>query len=213
MLTREETNHLLDQLKEKSPKLVEEVVPGAIKPGELQKILQALLRERVPIRDLETILETLSDWAQRTKDPEVLTEYVRNALRRTICSQYAETDPETGDSRLYCVTLDPQLEDMVNGYIERSGQGTTMTMPPAVANRVTGAILTELQKLIETGHHPVVLTSPQVRAQVRNLLETHLPNVAVLGYNEVSKGVEVESLGLVQLETSPRGTEMEGATP
>jgi flagellar biosynthesis protein FlhA len=213
LLTREETNHLLDQLKEKSPKLVEEVVPGAIKPGELQKILQALLRERVPIRDLETILETLSDWAPRTKDPEVLTEYVRNALRRTICSQYAETDPETGDSRLYCVTLDPQLEDMVNGYIERSGQGTTMTMPPAVANRVTGAILTELQKLIETGHHPVVLTSPQVRAQVRNLLETHLPNVAVLGYNEVSKGVEVESLGLVQLETSPRGTEMEGATP
>ena len=201
LLTREETNHLLDQLKEKTPKLVEEVVPAQVKPGGLQKVLQNLLRERVPIRDLETIIETLSDWAPRTKDLDVLTEYVRNALRRTICNQYVEENDETGQTQLFCTTLDPALEDTINGYIERTEQGTAMTMPPQVANRITTAILTELQKLIAAGHHPAILASPQVRSQVRQLIEVHLPNVAVLGYNEVSKGVEVESIGLVHLDT------------
>ena len=221
LLTREETNHLIEQLREKSPKLVEEVIGSTIKPGDLQKVLQSLLRERVPIRDMETVIETLADWSSRTQDLEVLTEYVRNALRRTICNQYIETDIETGASRLYCVTLEPALEDLINGYIERSATGTSMTVPPAVANRVTAAILTEMQKPIAAGHHPIILASPQVRAQVRQLLEPHLPNVAVLAYNEVSKGVEVESMGLVQLDTTePRGTEaqteaapeLEGAT-
>lgn len=210
LLTREETNALLDQLKEKSPKLVEEVVPVQIKPGDLQKVLQNLLRERVPIRDLETVLETLSDWCSRTKDLDVLTEYVRNALRRTICNQYVEVDAETGASRLYCVTLDPGLEDLINGYIERGEHGSTMTMPPAVANSITTAALTELQKLIAAGHHPLVLASPQVRAQVRQLLEAHLSNVAVLGYNEVSKGVEVESVGLVQADENAEQVQLEG---
>ena len=214
LLTREQTNHLIQQLKESAPKLVQEVLgdggdaAGVVKPGELQKVLQNLLRERVPIRDLETIVETLGDWATRTKDMEVLTEYVRNALRRSICSQYTVT--ESGPSpdgihegpsttKLYCVSLDPTLEDQIAGYIERSQEGTSMTMPPAVANRITNAIVEELQRLIQAGHHPVVLASPQVRAQVRRLIEPHLPTAAVMGYNEVSKGVEVESLGLVQM--------------
>ncbi len=216
LLSREETNRLLDQLREKSPKLVEEVIPAQVKVGELQKVLQNLLRERVPIRDLETVLETLSDWAQRTKDLDVLTEYVRNALRRTICGQYIEVDPETQASRLYCVTLDPGLEDLINGYVERSEQGTTMTIPPHVANRITTAILQELQKVLTAGHHPVVLASPQVRGPVRQLLEPHLSNAAVLGYNEASKGVEVESMGLVQVDLgqsseSPSNSRLEGA--
>ena len=214
LLTREETNNLITQLREKAPKLTSEVIGegdkvGVVKPGDLQKVLQNLLRERVPVRDLETIVETLGDWAPRTKDLEVLTEYVRNALRRTICSQYAasEAAAEAGDfdstqtiTKLYCISLDPALEDRISGYIERSAEGTSMTMPPPVANRITTAIAQELQRLIQAGHHPVVLASPQVRAQVRRLLEPHLPNVAVLGYNEVSKGVEVESLGLAQID-------------
>ena len=212
LLTREETNSLIEQLKEKAPKLVEEAIPDQIKASELQKILQALLRERVPVRDMETIVETVSEWAGRTRDIDVLTEYARNALRRTICNQYIEADAESGISRLYCVTLDPGVEDMVNGYIERGQGGTTMTMPPTVANRITTKVLEQLQNVIAAGHHPVVLASPQVRAQVRQLLEPHLPNVAVLGYNEVSKGVEVESLGLVSIDpVNPRKTELEGA--
>ncbi len=211
LLTRQETSHLIEQLKERAPKLVEEVVTGdkaLIRPGELQKVMQNLLNERVPVRDLETIVETLGDWATRTKDLEVLTEYVRNALRRTICGQYLVEepagdglDPEAGlVKRLYCVSLDPQLEDQISGYIERSQEGTAMTMPPTVANRVTQAVMTELNRLVQSGRQPVVLASPQVRAQVRKLLEPHLPVVAVLGYNEIGKGIEVESLGLAQLE-------------
>ena len=216
LLTREETNNLINQLKEKAPKLTDEVLGGdspLVKPGELQKVLQNLLRERVPIRDLESIVETLGDWASRTKDLEVLTEYVRNALRRTICSQWSiqeqATDLATGQggiggnattTRIYCVSLDPALEDQINGFIERSNEGTSMTMPPAMANRIATAAIKELQRLIQAGHHPVILASPQVRAQVWRLLEPHLPNVAVLGYNEVSKGVEVEAMALVQLK-------------
>ena len=118
LLSREEINHLLEQLKKSAPKLVEEAIPTIIKPGELQKVLQNLLRERVPIRDLETIVETLSDWATHTKDIDVLTEYARNALRRTISSSYMELD-ENKSTKLYCVTLDPLVEDVINGYIDR----------------------------------------------------------------------------------------------
>ena len=216
LLTREETNNLIAQLKDKAPKLAEEVLSGEgdrqpmVRPGDLQKVLQNLLRERVPIRDLETIVETLGDWAGRTKDMDVLTEYVRNALRRTICSSYTTLEPHVGDdgftegvggtARLYCVSLDPSLEDQITGYIERSAEGTSLSMPPAVGNRITVAILEELGRLVQAGRHPVVLASPQVRASVRRLLEPHMPNAAVLGYNEVSKGVEVESLGLVQIQ-------------
>ena len=107
LLTREEVGNLLTQLKEKSPKLVDEVVPGIVKPGDLQGVLQSLLRERVPIRDMETILETLGDWGTKTKDADVLVEYVRHALRRIICQMHASPALEPGGGRLVCVTLDP----------------------------------------------------------------------------------------------------------
>jgi len=217
MLSREETNNLVTQLREKAPKLCDEVLgkPGAtepplIKAGELQRVLQNLLGERVSVRDMETIVETLGDWAQRTKDLDVLTEYVRNALRRTICGQYqvAEPiDPLAGadggpmKNKLYCVSLDPAIEDQINSYIERSAEGTSMTMPPVVANKITSAILAEANRLVQAGRHPVILASPQVRAQVRRLIEPHLGTAAVLGYNEIDKSVEVESLGLVQVES------------
>ncbi len=227
LLTREETNNLIVQLKARAPKLCEEVLtaqgekPPLVKPGELQRVLQNLLAERVPVRDLEAIVETLGDWATRTRDLDVLTEYVRNSLSRTICNQYAVSEvgedgvtPGMSVNKLYCVSLDPSLEDQISGYIERSNEGTSMTMPPAVANRITHALLEELGRLTQAGHHPVVLASPQVRGQVRQLIEPHLPNAAVLGYNEVSKGVEVEALGMVQTQqaTPSRPTEaLEGA--
>jgi len=215
LLTREETNNLVAQVRDKAPKLVEEVLageqdkPNTLRPGELQKVLQNLLREGVPIRDMESIIETLGDWVARTRDLEVLTEYVRNTLRRSICNQYVELVPEENSDdfenpptrpKLFCVSLDPMLEDQINSYIERGAEGTTMSMPPAVANRITTALMRELQSLVQAGHHPVVLASPQVRAQVRKLVEPHDGRVAVLGYNEVSKGIEVESVGLVQLD-------------
>jgi flagellar biosynthesis protein FlhA len=198
LLTREEVNHLLEQLKVTSSKLVDETIPGVIKPGELQKVMQNLLREGVPVRDLETIVETLGDWAIHTKDVAVLTEYVRNSLRRTICAQHVETD-DTGTSRLYCVTLDPAIEDMVNGYIDRGPAGTTMSIPPQLANRIAAATSTTAEALVGAGHELIVLTSPSVRAQIKQILDTHLPSVTVMSYNEVVKDLDVDSLGLIQL--------------
>jgi flagellar biosynthesis protein FlhA len=204
LLTREEIANLLAQLKSRAPKLVEETVPGLVKPGELQKVLQALLRERVPIRDLETILETLADWVQHSRDPEILVEYVRNALRRTICSAQAELD-ENGRQRLHCVTMDPALEEIIKGYIDRSPTGTTFSMPANVAGRIARAAAETAQPLLVAGRMPVVVASPAVRAQVRQILEPHLPGVVVLGYNEIAGGVDVESVGLVQLPTHVPG--------
>jgi flagellar biosynthesis protein FlhA len=196
LLTRDEVNNLLEQLKQKAPKLVEETVPAVVKPVELQKVLQNLLRERVAIRDLETILETLTEWGGKTKDLEVLTEYVRNAMRRGICQQYTAPG-ESGNPKLVCVTLDPTLEDQIASYIDRGPAGTTVNMPARIANRVAQHIVEALSPVISGGHAPVVIASPQVRAVVRQIVEPHLATVAVLGYNEVVSGIDVESLGLV----------------
>jgi flagellar biosynthesis protein FlhA len=198
LLNRQEVMHLLDQLKTHSPKLVDDIVPGVVKIGELQKVMQNLLRERVPVRDLATIIETLGDWTPHTRDLSVLTEYVRNALRRTISAMYAETD-ERGQPRLHCVTMDPALEEVISGYIDRGSGGTTMSIPPAIANRVATAVSKAAEPLGAGGHQLIVLASPAVRAQVKQILDAHVPGAVVLAYNEIVKGLEVESLGLVGL--------------
>jgi len=196
LLTRDEVNNLLEQLKQKAPKLVEETIPGVLKPGELQKILQNLLRERVSVRDLETILETVAEWGPKTKDLEVLTEYVRNALRRGICQQYASPSP-TGLPKLVCVTLDPAFEDQISGFIDRGPAGTTLTMPARLASRIAEHIVRGLTPVTNAGHPAVVIASPPVRAVVRQLVEPHLSSIVVLGYNEIVSGIDVESMGLI----------------
>lgn len=199
LLTREEVNNLLTQLKEKAPKLVEEVVPGVIKAGDLQTVLQALLRERVPIRDMETILETLGDWGGKTKDTDVLVEYVRHGLRRVICQQHvAPSSGQPGEKpRLVCVTLDPALEDLISAHVDRSGGATSVNMPARTANAIARRITDAVTPVVNAGHGPVVIASPQVRAVVRQIVHPHLPNIVVLGYNEIVPEVEVESMGLV----------------
>ena len=203
LLTREEVSKLVEQLKEKAPKLVEDTIPSIIKPGDLQKVLQGLLAERIPIRDLETIVETLSDWAPRTTDQDVLVEYVRDALKRTICGQYALPD-EQGNNRINCVMMDPGLEDQINSHIDRSAGGTTISIPSQMAGSIGRAAAAAVQPLLEAGLPPVIVASPLVRAQVRQIVQPFLSDVVVLGYTEtVVPGVGVESIGLVQLQESP----------
>jgi len=195
LLTRQQVTRLLDALKERAPKLVEEVVPEQIKTGELQKVLQNLLRERVPVRDLETILETLGDWAPRTKDLDVLTEYVRHALARSICAAY-----KGDDGAIVAITLDPQVEDLINAHLERSEHGTYLTLPPNSQGRLVAAIREQVEAALRAGvKTPVLLCSPQVRAWVRRMIEPAMPHVAVLGFNEIVRGVEVRSQGIVVL--------------
>ncbi|MEZ6243788.1 MAG: flagellar biosynthesis protein FlhA [Phycisphaerales bacterium] len=208
LLTREEVNNLLEGLKEKAKKLVEDTVPGVIRVGELQKVLQCLLRERIPIRDMETILETLADWGAKTKDPDVLAEYARHALRRTICQMYAGVG-DGGTPKIVCVTLDPAFETQIEAYIDRSGGATSVNMPARVATGFATRIIESLRRVTGAGHPAVVIASPQVRAVVRQVLEPHLPQAAVLGYNEIVGGVEVESLGLVT-PVEPKATVRSG---
>ncbi|MDP1662212.1 MAG: flagellar biosynthesis protein FlhA, partial [Phycisphaerales bacterium] len=196
LLSRQEVTELVAQLKTKAPKLVEEVLPTVVKTADLHRVLQNLLRERIPIRDMETIVETLADWMPKTKDTDVLTEYVRNGLRRSICQLHAHTG-ENGKPRIVCITLDPSLEDFINGYIDRTAAGTSLTMPAATATSVADQIVRGLQQVTAAGHHPVVLASPTVRAVVRQIIEPVMPSAAVLGYNEIVQGVEVESLALI----------------
>lgn len=201
LLTREEVQNLLEGLKQRTPKLVDDTVPAVIKVGELQKVLQRLLRERVPIRDLESVLEVLADWAPRTKDVDVLVEYVRNGLKRTICQSSAVAG-DNGKLRLVCVTIDPALEDVIESYVDRSGGVTTVNMPSRVAQDIGSRIARAVEDgATSTGVTPVVIASPRVRAVVRDVIEPFTPTTPVLGYNEVLAGVEIESVQLVGAES------------
>ncbi|HWE02899.1 MAG TPA: flagellar biosynthesis protein FlhA [Tepidisphaeraceae bacterium] len=192
LLTRQEVKNLLENLKLRVPALIEEVIPTQVKPGELQKVMQNLLRERVPVRDLETIIETLGDFSSRTKDLDVLTEYCRNALARSICKQYVDER-----DRLWCVTLDPALEELINGHLERGDRGTTNTMPPQTSQGIVQQIRAKVEELTAAGRSAVLLCSPQIRLPLRKMLEASLPQTAVLAYNEVTSEVSVEAVAMV----------------
>jgi flagellar biosynthesis protein FlhA len=197
LLTRDEVKKLLDAAKEKCPAVIEEVVGPIFKLGDIQKVLQNLLRERVPIRDLQTILETLGDWSGKTKDLEILTEYVRNALARSVCAQYQDNK-----STIHCITLDPVLEDAINAHIERTETGSYMTLPPARANKIVEAIRSQVEKITVPMGTLTILCSPQIRMQLRRLIETAVPNTPVLAFNEVVRDIRVQSHGLVTVEMS-----------
>jgi flagellar biosynthesis protein FlhA len=193
ILTREDVNHLVENLKETSAALVSSVLPDVLKINEVHRVLQTLLKERVSIRDLGSILETLGDYGTRTKDPEILAEYCRHGLARSICEQYMEKD-----GKLYVVTLDPRLEDKINACIERTERGTFLNMSPKEINKFIESVSKEIEKLVTSGHAPVVLCSPQIRAQVKRIMDTTKMNVAVVSYNEIVTGIGVESLGTVE---------------
>ncbi|HEX4796166.1 MAG TPA: flagellar biosynthesis protein FlhA [Humisphaera sp.] len=192
LLSRQDVKNLIDNLKARVPALIEEVIPTQVKPGELQKVMQNLLRERVPVRDLETIIETLGDFAARTKDLDVLSEYVRNAMARAICKQYVDER-----DRLWVVTLDPALEELINGHLERSERGTTNTIPPQTAQQIAQHLASKTSELTQAGRSAVILCSPQIRQPLRRMIESALPQAAVLAYNEVVPEVAVEAVAMV----------------
>ncbi len=196
LMTRQEVNRLLDNLREHSPKLIEEVVPNILKPGEIQSVLQSLLRERIPIRDLETIIEAMGDWAPRTKEPEILTEYVRHALARAICHIH-----RNDEGHIDCITLDPDLEELVAGNVQTKEGRTMLGLPPAMQRRIVDAVRKAVEKAIPLcgGGTPVLLCSPQIRLWVRRMIEATLDNVSVLSYNEIVRDVQMESRGMVVL--------------
>ncbi len=192
LLTRDAMKHLVDELRKASPAVVEELIPGVMKLGEVQQILQLLLREEVPVRQLGVVLETLGDYAQRTKDPIWLTEYVRNRLARTLCSRYCDDE-----NRLFVVTLDPALEDRIAAGIEHNERGLFVRMSPQAVETTCALIADGVEKLTRQHHHPVILVSPQIRPGLRQLTASNLPHLHVLSYNEITRDTRIEAIGII----------------
>jgi flagellar biosynthesis protein FlhA len=193
ILTRDATKQLVEELKKTSPAVVEELVPKHMTLAEVQQVLQMLLREGVPIRQLATILETLGDFAARAaKDPVLLTEQVRFRLARAICSKYRDAE-----KRLFVVTLDPKLEDRLRAGIQHTERGLLINMSPQAIRSTCDQIAKELHKLQLRGLPPVILVSPQIRAGLKQLTQPHLPKLVVLSFNEITRDTVIESVGNV----------------
>lgn len=197
ILSRAETLKLIDNLKQRNAGLVDEVVPNLLKAGDIQKVLQNLLRERVPIRDLETIIETLGDWAGKTKDADILSEYVRNALARTICAQYKDSA-----GVVHCVTLDPRTEDYIQGNIQRYEHSSGLAIPPDKQSQLATRAREQVESagIAGSGATPVILCSPPVRAWVRRIIEPILPQTPVLSLNEIVRGIDIQAHGVIAIE-------------
>ena len=193
ILGRQETQNLVDNLKKSNKTLVDEVIPDLLTVGEVQKVLQNLLDERISIRDMETIFEVLSDYARATKDTEILTEYVRHAMARQI------TQANVQNGQLPCVTLDPALENRIAGGVQRTDRGSYISLDPDSMKKLIESLNTELQKLTNMGYQPIVLTSPAVRLYFRKLVERSVPGIIVLSQAEIEQSVEIQILGVVKI--------------
>ncbi|MBM3328029.1 MAG: flagellar biosynthesis protein FlhA [Calditrichaeota bacterium] len=197
ILSREEAKKLLDNLKATSPSVVEELIPNLLTLGTVHKILQKLLKEGVPIRDLAIILETLSDWAPHTKDADLLTEYVRYALAPTITERFSDED-----GKIYAITLDPTLESQIAEELQRSqnrGLGG-LALSPMLINSIYRQLIRLTEEMTSQGRRPIVVCSPTVRAAFHRLLEPVMPHVAVISYGELLVNTPVESTGMVSPE-------------
>ena len=194
LLGRQETKQLIDHLKESYPILVEEVTPNPLSIGDIQKVLAKLLKERVSIRNLPVIFETLADFCKMTTDPDILTEYVRQSLNKQITEQYIqEGEP------LKVITLSGKVEKLIHDSVQQTEHKNYLVLEPSVSQQLIQAIDEELKKLSMTNQTPVILCSPAIRMYVRDLTERFFPHVAILSYNELDAKVEVQSVGVVNL--------------
>jgi flagellar biosynthesis protein FlhA len=192
---RQETQALLDNLKKSYPAVVEELVPALLSVGQVQKALQNLLRERVPIRDLVTILDTLADQATLTKDTDLLTEFARAALAPTITHQYIGPD-----NLISCLTLEPKIEQAIEEIARQAAQsGMQVALPPDTLRQLYEALSIQVEEMVAKGYTPMVITSPAVRRHFRGMTEAVLPNLVVLSHAELLPTVQVEALGSVRL--------------
>jgi flagellar biosynthesis protein FlhA len=192
MLTRQDVQNLVNNVKENNPALVEELVPKLLGLGDIQKVLQNLLREGISIRDLVTIFETLADHAAATRDTDILTEYVRQSLKRAISNKYFPLNETTS-----VVTLDPNLEQEIMGSVKQTEQGAYLTLDPEKTKNIMSSVKTEIGKLEKLGKNPIVITSPIVRMYFKKLTEDYYKDLVVVSYNEIESNVELQSVGMV----------------
>ena len=192
LLSRQDTQNLINNLKEGNPTLVEELVPKLLSVGEIQKVLQNLLKEAVSIRDLLTIFETLADYAPTTRDCDILTEYVRQALKRAISNKFFPSNETTS-----VVTLDPKLEQKIMNSVKQTEQGAYLNLDPDTTKTIISSVESEVKKMEEAGKTPIVITSPIVRIYFKRLTEDYFKDLIVVSYNEVESNVELQSMGMI----------------
>ena len=192
LLTRQETRQLLDQLKEVNAAVVDEVVPDVLSVGEIQRVLQSLLREGVSVRDLGAVVEAIGDKARLTRDVAMLAEYARQALGRTIVAPYLDAE-----NMLRAIALDPSLEQEIAESLVQTADGEFLAMDPARAHALVDASAELVEHALAHGGRPVMLCSARVRRHLRRLFEQRLPQLAVCSYNEIAPGVSVETIGVL----------------
>lgn len=192
LLTRQDVQNLVNNVKESNPSLVEELVPKLLGLGDIQKVLQNLLKEGISVRDLVTIFETLADHAAATRDTDILTEYVRQSLKRAISNKYFPVNETTS-----VVTLDPKLEQEIMGSVKQTEQGAYLTLDPDKTKNIMASVEMEVGKLEKLGKNPIVITSPIVRMYFKRLTEDYYKDLVVVSYNEIDASVELQSVGMV----------------
>ena len=192
LLTRQDVQSLINNLKETNPSLIEELVPKLLGIGEIQKVLQNLLKEGISIRDLLTIMETLADYAVTTRDTDILTEYVRQSLKRAISNKYFPPHETTS-----VVTLDPKIEQEIMSCVKQTETGAYLNLDPARSKAIMTSVGKEVQKLENLGKNPIVITSPIVRMYFKRLTEDYFKDLIVVSYNEIESNVELQSVGMV----------------
>ena len=192
LLTRQDVQNLINNIKDNNSTLIDELVPKLMGIGEIQKVLQNLLEEGISIRDLVTILETLADHAAVTRDPDILTEYARQGLKRAISSKYFTVGEVTN-----VVTVDPAIEQEIMNSVKNTEQGSYLSLDPERSKKIVEALGNELKKLEDMGKNPIVITSRIVRMYFRNLAKDYYKDIIVISYNEVESNVELQSVGMV----------------
>jgi flagellar biosynthesis protein FlhA len=195
LLGRQETKQLIDHLRETHPILVEELTPAPLSTGEIQKVLGKLLRENVSVRNLPIIFETLADYAKLTSDTDILTEYVRQSLARQITSQYV-----AGSSSLKVITVSGKVEKMIADSIQQTDHGNYLAMDPQDSQTVLETIASEVERVSFMEQSAIILCSPAVRMYLRQLTERYFPQIPVLSYNELDASIEIQSVGVVNVE-------------
>jgi flagellar biosynthesis protein FlhA len=194
LLRREETKELVENLKESHPNLVEELVPNLLTIGEIQKVLQNLLREQISIRDLAAIFETLADYAVYTKDPKVLTEYVRQSLTRQITEQYADAGV------INVLTAGATLEKGISDSIQQTEAGVHyLSMDPQMSRKIIEELQGQMERVVKAGGQPIFLTSPSIRMYLKQFVDKIMPSVPVLSYTELEPTIEIQSIGVVNI--------------
>ena len=194
LLGRQEVQGLLDNLSKTHPKAVEELIPNQLSVGGIQKVLQNLLRENVSIRDMLTIVETLADYAPMSKDPDLLTEYVRQRLARAIVMPYLGEDRS-----LSVITLDQEVEDSLTRNIQHTEHGSYLSVDPKIAGQIMTAVSSEMERGMAMGLQPIVLCSPVLRRHFRRMVEQFAPSLMVMSHSEVANKVQFKSVGKVSL--------------